>query len=46
MFHYSLRVIDEKNERNSNFELGPQKDDFGIYLEMSALNQNGFLPVS
>ena len=41
MFHYSLRVIDEpKNERNSNFELVPQKVDFGRQLQTVALTHS------
>ena len=47
MFHYSLRVIDEpKNERNSNFELVPQKVDFGRYLQTFALKEQFSLSIA
>ena len=39
MFHYSFnkRYWWAKNERNSNFEVVPQKVDFGRYLQTVAL---------
>ena len=42
MFHYSLRVI---VERNSNFELVPQKVDFGRYLQTVAHKSLKSIPV-